>query len=191
MAQLNKQTHLQCPNCNHVSSIIRVKGKDRKKEDHIKNLYCPNCKTTHKHREIPRIDHYNYDRISKNLIILNRYQDRRKEELRLIVNKTHWENWLDFERKAFDEELLITTDYTLFETLLLNYINEEDFQKEVNSMDAPKWTLQDPNATIMGVRVSKSVLENFKFVCDKANLSHTDVIYNILQFTRDGSFRLE
>ena len=45
------ETHLQCPECDHVMTIRRKRSKMRGK-NHIKHMWCPTCKEVTGHIEV-------------------------------------------------------------------------------------------------------------------------------------------
>lgn len=126
------KTNLMCPNCGEISNIQRHNSK-LKTKGHIKDLNCPFCQSMQKMIEIPNIDEYNYAiRNSEKLTELKIYSNKRSTtEFNIKLTIGTFNRWEKLNSDPFNEKIFNQAEYSLLETIILNFLNEEKFRKKM------------------------------------------------------------
>lgn len=177
-----RESHLKCPNCNHISSIPRHTNRTRR-NNHIKNFYCPKCKSYQKHNEINDYDKYKYLKDNDLLSEVKIYHAKRREELVVETSKVIFKYWDQLENDLVTKNYVMNADYNLIENLLLNYINKDSLFFNINNYYMKNGSKRE---TLDKVRIkfniSSFILNRFKIICRQKNKDCINVIQTILEY---------
>lgn len=130
-----RETSLMCPNCGMINTIQR-KNANLRVEGHVKDLNCPGCKSMQKMIEIPDIDKYNYTlKSSDNLLNIKLYSKYvTVSNLKVTLTIGSYKKWSKILSNEIYKKIFDQSDYNIMETLLLNYLNNDDFREKADKL---------------------------------------------------------
>lgn len=186
------KTNLMCPNCGEISNIQRHNSK-LKTKGHIKDLNCPFCQSMQKMIEIPNIDEYNYAiRNSEKLTELKIYSNKRSTtEFNIKLTIGTFNRWEKLNSDPFNDRIFSQAEYSLLETIILNFLNEEKFrEKMICRCDETDRRVKDVVfSESMNFRLNSTIYQRFMDYCDILMIKPSILIQAMVDEMYDSDIR--
>lgn len=186
------KTNLMCPNCGEISNIQRHSSK-LKTKGHIKDLNCPFCQSMQKMIEIPNIDEYNYAiRNSEKLTELKVYSNKRSTtEFNIKLTIGTFNKWEKLNSDPFNEKIFNQAEYSLLETIILNFLNEEKFrEKMICRYEETDRRVRDVVfSESMNFRLNSTIYQRFMDYCDILMIKPSILIQAMVDEMYDSDIR--
>lgn len=186
------KTNLMCPNCGEISNIQRHSSK-LKSKGHIKDLNCPFCQSMQKMIEIPNIDEYNYAiRNSEKLTELKIYSNKRSTiEFNIKLTIGTFNKWEKLNSDPFNEKIFNQAEYSLLETIILNFLNEEKFRKKMicRYEETDRRVKDVVFSESMNFRLNSTIYQRFMDYCDILMIKPSILIQAMVDEMYDSDIR--
>lgn len=186
------KTNLMCPNCGEISNIQRHNSR-LKSKGHIKDLNCPFCQSMQKMIEIPNIDEYNYAiRNSEKLTELKIYSNKRSTvEFNIKLTIGTFNKWEKLNSDPFNEKIFNQAEYSLLETIILNFLNEEKFRKKMiyRYEETDRRVKDVVFSESMNFRLNSTIYQSFMDYCDILMIKPSILIQAMVDEMYDSDIR--
>lgn len=176
------QYNLKCPNCGGMSTIqreIRISHE----RDHVKNLYCPQCKTTQKFTQIQNYEEYQYAEKTKSDKLLHIFTVPNRINLGIFMNDNVFVKWSKMNEDLIKRAITVNSDYNLAEILLLNYITDNNNIRS-SIIEYPYTIYKNAyEPVVIKFSIKNSIYWTFLDICREDKLDPVQEIQNLINYS--------